>query len=112
MTKKFVFAFATLALAVASAANHYTVDLSVPSEINGQILQPGAYKMELTGNHVVLKSGKTVVEAEARVENQDKKFFDTSIRYAPGTSNSKIEEIRIGGTTIKVVFTKTQASGN
>jgi hypothetical protein len=110
--KKFVFAFASLALAIASAATHYTVELSVPSEINGQVLQPGSYKLELNGNHAVLKNGKTSVEADARVENQDKKFFDTTVRYAPDGQNSKIEEIRIGGTTIKVVFAKTQASGN
>jgi hypothetical protein len=111
--KKFVFAFATLALAAAiAAANHYTVEFTVPSEINGKVLQPGAYKMELTGNHVVLKSGKTTIETDARVENEDKKFFDTTVRYEPGTQSSKIEEIRIGGTTIKVIFAKTQASGS
>ncbi len=103
--KKFVMAFATLALVSASAAERYSVELTVPSEVNGHVLQPGSYRLELTGNHAVLKSGKTVVEADAQVEKESKKFFETTVRYAPGP-NSKIEEIRIGGTTVKVVFSK------
>ncbi|HEY3741512.1 MAG TPA: hypothetical protein VGL53_16785 [Bryobacteraceae bacterium] len=109
--KKFVFAFATLALAAASAAAHYTVELVAPAQLNGQVLQAGTYKMELNGNHAVLKSGKVSVQADARVENEDKKFFETSIRFASEGPNPKIQEIRIGGTTTKVVFTN-QTSGN
>ena len=109
--KKFVLAFATLALVTAAAADRYTVEFTQATEVNGHRLQPGSYKLELNGNHAVLKSGKTVVETEAVVEKEAKKFDVTYIRYAPGDS-SKIEEIRIGGTAVKVVFNKTQASGN
>ena len=110
--KKFVFAFAVLALATVSAADRYTVELGSQAEINGHVLKPGTYKLELTGDHAILKSGKTTFETVARVENESKKFSETSVRYATGDNSSKIEEIRIGGTTIKVLFNKTQASGN
>jgi hypothetical protein len=109
---KFVFAFATLTLAVASAANRYTVQISEKSEINGQVLKPGEYQLEMKDNHAILKNGKTVVEAEARVETQDKKFAETTVRYTSGEPNAKIDEIRLSGTTTKIVFSKAQASGN
>jgi len=111
---KFVFAIATLTLAVASAANaaRYKVEISEPSQINGQAVKPGTYTLELKDNHAVLKSGKTVIDTEARVENADKKYSETSIRYTAEDGNSKIDEIRLSGTTTKVVFSKAQASGN
>ena len=109
--KKAVIAIAMSAALALAAGNHYTVELTTPSEINGQTLQPGVYRMELNGNHAVLKSGKVKVEADAVVENANKKFSETGIRYG-GPNNSKIEEIRIGGTNVKVRFEKAQASGN
>jgi hypothetical protein len=111
---KFVFAFATLTLAVASAAsaNRYKVQISEPSQINGQAVKPGEYTLELKDNHAVLKQGKTTIDTEARIESADKKFAETSVRYSNGEGNSKIDEIRLSGTTTKVVFTKAQASGN
>ena len=110
--KKFVFAFATLALAVASAANRYNVKLFVPSEVGGQVLKPGDYTIELKDNRAVIKGGKQTVEAEARVENEGKKFSSNVVRYSGEEPNVKIDEIRIGGTTTKVVFAKPQAAGN
>ena len=109
---KFVFAFATLALAIASAANRYNVKLYVPSEVGGQIVKPGEYTLELKDNRAVLKGDRGTVAAEARVETQDKKFSSTSVRYTSDQPNAKIDEIRIGGTTTKFVFAKPQASGN
>ncbi len=111
---KFVFVFATLTLAVASAANtaRYKVDISEPSQINGQAVKPGTYTLELKDNHAVLKQGKTVIDTEARIETADKKFAETTVRYTASEPNSKIDEIRLSGTTTKVVFTKGQASGN
>ena len=109
---KFVFAFATLTLALASAANRYTVQITEPSVINGQAIKPGEYKLELKDNHAILKSGKTTIDTQAQVENQDRKFAETSIKYTPTGSTAQIDEIRLGGTSTKLVFTKGQASGN
>ena len=111
---KFIFVFATLTLAVASAANNmrYKVDISESAQINGQAVKPGTYMLELKDNHAVLKHGKTVIDAEARIENADKKYIETTVRYTEAEPASKIDEIRLSGTTTKVVFTKGQASGN
>ncbi len=104
MTKKILFAFATLALTVASAASSYRVTLFQNSEIGGKQLKPGEYKMIVEGDKVVLSQGKNSVEATAKVESSDTKFSSTTIRYSGGESNSKVQEIRIGGTNTKVVF--------
>jgi hypothetical protein len=44
--------------------------------------------------------GKTVVEAPASVEKTEKKVSSTEV----DTSDSKIKEIRLAGTTSKLVF--------
>ena len=110
--KKIAFAFATLTLAVASAANHYNIRIYESAEVGGQTLKPGEYTIEMKDNRAVIKGGKQTVEAEARIENQAKKFETNVVRYAGEAPNYKIEEIRIGGTTTKVVFAKPQAAGN
>lgn len=104
MTKKILIAFATLALAVAGAASSYRVTLFQKSEIGGKQLKPGDYKMSLDGDKVVLSQGKDTVEATGKVESTSTKFSTTTVRYSGGESNSRIQEIRIGGTNTKVVF--------
>src|SRR5450432_2836625 len=110
--KKFVFAFATLALAAASAADHYNVKFYLPAEVAGQIVKPGEYTLQLKGDHAVLKGANGKVESEARVENGDRKFAQTVVRYANDEQNARLAEIRIGGTSTTVVFAKAQVAGN
>ena len=110
---KTIFAFATLTLAIATAASNKTsVQITVPTEFGGQVLKPGDYTLELKDNRAILKNGKNVAETEARIETEGKKFSTTAVRYTAGEPNAKLDEIRIGGTTTKVVFSKGQASGN
>ncbi len=90
MHKKLVAGFALIsALAIASAANSYTT------------FKPGDCKVEVKDNHVVLKQGKTSAEATVKVESAKNKFQSTSVGYADG---NHIQEIRLGGTTTKLVF--------
>lgn len=102
--KKFIFAFSTLALAVASAAASYKVTLFQPSYINGTELKPGDYKIEVKDNKAVVKSGKNVVEADVKLETGDEKFNSTSVRYTTADGKFKVQEIRLGGTKDKIVF--------
>ena len=110
--KKIVFAFATLTLAIASAATRHNLKLYESVEVGGQILKPGDYTVEVKDNRAVIKGDKQTVEAEARIENESKKFSSNVVRYAGEAPNYKMDEIRIGGTTTKIVFTKPQAAGN
>lgn len=106
MFKKTLFVFASLALAVASAATSYNVTFYQPVKINGSELQPGDYKLELKNNTAVIKQGKKIVEAPATVENENQKYKQTVVRL----NGDQVDEIRLGGTEMRVVFDKGSSS--
>lgn len=105
MVKNVLLGFASVALAVASAAS-YNVTFYQPVTINGAQLKAGDYKLELKDNSMaVLKQGKSVTEVPVKVENDSQKFARNAVRM----DGEKLQEIRLGGTSTRVVFEK---SGN
>ncbi len=103
MIPKIVAVFAILALSIASAAT-YRVTLFQPAVVQGQELQPGDYRLDVKGSKVIIVNHKQSVEAPVKVENVDKKFSSTTVRYAQASGKMSIQEIRLGGTTTKLVF--------
>ena len=61
--KTLLLSFATLGLAVASAATSYKVTLFQPSIVAGKELQPGSYKVEVKDSTAIISKGKQSVEA-------------------------------------------------
>ena len=108
MVKKSILVFATLALAVASAATSYSVTFFQPVVVNGQTLNAGDYKIQLDNNKALIKQGKTVTEAPVKVESNDGKYVTTSVRL----NGTQVEEIRLGGTHTRLVFEKTGTGTN
>jgi hypothetical protein len=105
MTRKLLLSFATFALAVASAASSHKITLFQPSLVNGTELKPGDYKVTVQDNNkVVISSGKTSVEANIKTETADSKYSSTTVRYRNGDGKYRLQEIRLGGTTTKLVF--------
>lgn len=102
--KKVIFGFATLALALASAAETHRFTLYQDAVINGKALKAGDYKMQIDGGKAVISKGKESVEANVAVENSDAKFGQTSVRMASNEGRFIVKEIRVGGTKTKVVF--------
>lgn len=102
--KKVLLSFATLALAVASAASSYRITLFQPSIVAGTELKPGDYKVTLKDNKAIISSGKTSVEANVTSETADAKFSSTTVRYSNGDGKYRVQEIRLGGTNTKLVF--------
>lgn len=102
MWKRYLVVF--LVLALAACAKTYTVTLFQPSLVAGAELKPGDYQLDLQDGKVVIKSGKQKVEAAVKVENAEGKFSSTSVRYASAEGKSRIQEIRLGGTNLKLVF--------
>ena len=91
-----------LALGVMSAsAASYRFSLHQDANIDGKTLKSGEYKVEVKENTAVLKRGKESIEVPVRTESASSKFGATQVRY---TENSKLEEVRIGGTNTKLVF--------
>ncbi len=103
MVRKFVLGFAVLALAVASAET-YRFTLFQPSVVKGTELRPGAYKLELKDNRIVIAGGGQSVEAAVKVESAEKKFSSTTLRYASSGGKYSIEEINLGGTRTRLVL--------
>lgn len=103
--KNLLLSFATIGLAVASAASNYKITLFQPSIVAGKELRPGEYKVELKDNTAVLSKGKETVEAPVKTETADSKFSSTTVRYLNGDGKYRLQEIHLGGTTTKIVFT-------
>lgn len=102
MTKKLLVAFAVLGLAVASAKT-YSITLFQTSVLGSTELQAGDYKLEVTNDKVVIRSGRRSHEAPVKVETGNEKYKSTTVRYANGGGKYKIQEIRLGGTNMKLI---------
>jgi hypothetical protein len=96
--------FATLAIAVASAASNYSLTLFEPSTIGSTELKPGDYKLELNGEKATIKAGKNTVEAAVKVESGSEKFSKTTVKYTTGDGKYRVQEIRLGGTKTTLKF--------
>ena len=104
MLKKFVLAFAVLALAVASAAT-YKVTILQPSVVKGNALKAGDYRLNVQDDKVTIVNGKQSVEVPVKIENVEQKYDSTAVRYSDEGGKTTISEIRLGGTKTKLVFT-------
>ena len=104
MLRKVLPFFLVAGLAVASARS-YTVNLLHPSVVGTTELKPGDYKIEVNDQKAVITKGKIRTESDVKVEEGDTKFDTTTVRYVNATDGKvKIQEIRLGGTKTKLVF--------
>lgn len=101
---KLAVCFGALAMALASGASDYNLKLFEPSTIGSQELKPGDYRLAVNGDKAVIKAGKNTVETTVKVENGSEKFRQTVVKYAIGDGKYRVQEIRIGGTSTKLVF--------
>ena len=102
-TAAFVLMMAVTAMA---SSKTYTVNLLAPATFGGVELKPGEYKVEVTDQTAVIKNGKVRGESQVKVESVENKFDTTSVRLDHATGKPKIQEIRVGGTKTKLVFTE------
>jgi len=103
MKKRLLFAFVVAGLAIASAKS-YSIDLFQPSLLGNTELARGHYSVDVDGQKAVIRNGRIHCEAPVKVENMDKKYSTTTVRFANGDGKMHIQEIHIGGTTTKLVF--------
>ncbi len=105
MLKKFMLAFAILALAAAFAGtvpsvHSYRITLVQTAVVNGTELKPGEYRLNVDTAKITLVNGKQSVESPAQLESVDQKYDTTAIRY----TGKNIAEIRVGGTKLKILL--------
>jgi hypothetical protein len=103
MLNKVAFTLVTAGVMVASAAaGSFKISILQDSVIEGKQVKAGDYKVELKDNNTaVLKHGKQTIDLSARTETAPSKFESTEMEY---TNNNDLQEIRIGGTTTRIVF--------
>jgi hypothetical protein len=101
---KLVVCLGTVAMAWASAAKPYDVVLNNPAQVSGTELKPGTYKVEVTGDKAMIRGNKQSVECSIKVQEGDQKFSATTVRYNLVDGKYRIDEIRLGGTNMKLVF--------
>ena len=97
--------FLVAGLAIASARS-YTVNLFQPSLVGATELKPGQYKIEVNESKAIIRQGKVQTESPVKVEEGDTRFDTTVVRYVNSADGKvRIQEIRIGGTKTRLVFT-------
>jgi len=103
MKKALLFVCLLAGMALASTKS-FTVTLFEPATIGGTELKAGDYKCELQDQKIVIKHGRQTTEAAVKVESGEAKYSSTSVRYANADGKNKVEEIRVGGTNMKIVL--------
>jgi len=105
MTKRLLLVFAIAGLAVASAKT-YSVTLSLPAVLGDMQLAPGDYKVEVVDQKAIITNGKMHGEAPVKVETADMKYNSTTVRLSNDGGKMHVQEIHIGGSTTKLVFSE------
>ena len=110
MLQKFLVGFAVLALVMAMAGtvpapgSSFRVSITQLSVVQGSELKPGEYRVSLGAEKVTFTSGKVAVDAPMKIEVSPEKFNATAVRYSNENGKAVISEIRVGGTTTRLVF--------
>jgi len=103
MKKALLFVCLLAGVALASTKS-YTVTFFEPSVVGSTELKAGDYKFEVQDQKIVIKNGHDTTEATVKVETGDTKYPSTSVRYANADGKNKVQEIRVGGTNMKLVL--------
>jgi hypothetical protein len=93
----------TVAMGWASAKT-YDIKLNSPAQVSGTDLQAGTYSIEIAGDKAMIHSGTVAVEATVMVQEGDKKFPFTTVRYSVVDGKNRIKEIQLAGTKTMLVF--------
>jgi hypothetical protein len=110
MLQRFLIVFAILALVMASAGtvpapgSTFRVMISQPSVVKGAELKAGEYKVSMGTEKVTFSAGSTTVEAPVKIETAPEKFKATAVRYLTENGKNIVHEIRVGGTTTRLLF--------
>ncbi len=103
MFKKLLFGIGIFGVAFANAKS-YHVTLSEPYTVGTTHLKPGDYKLVIDGSAAALEDNHGNIEANGTLENEERKFDNTSIVSNNANGASQIRVIELGGTRLQVDF--------
>jgi hypothetical protein len=105
MKRRLLFSFALAGLAVASARS-YTVNLYQPAMVGGTQLKAGEYRVEVVDQKAVFRNGRIESQSPVKVETNGVKYGSTTVRFSNGDGKMHVQEIHLGGTMTKLVFSE------
>lgn len=103
MKGKFLLIFALAGLALAGTKS-YTVTFYQPSIIGNTELKAGSYKVDVLDQKAVIHNGRTTSEVPVKVEMNDSKYADTTVRFKTEGGKYHVQEIHLGGTKTKLLL--------
>lgn len=107
MKKNMLLVFAFAGLAAVASAKSYSMDLFEPAVLGNTQLAPGHYNVDVNDQKAVIrKNGKINCEAPVKVEDGEQKYDRTSVRFNNGDGKMRIQEVHVGGSKTKLVFTE------
>jgi hypothetical protein len=87
-----------------ASTKSFTVTLYEPATVGATELKAGDYRCELQDQKIVIKRGHDTTEAAVKVETGEGKYANTTVTYANADGKNKIQEIKVGGTNMKLVL--------
>ena len=105
MQKIALLALSLVALAMAGDKS-YSFTLYQPALLGSTKLMPGEYKVSIDDQKAVVRNGKIHGEAPVKIESGDARYDRTTVRFENGDGQMHIQEIRVGGTKTKLVFSE------
>ena len=82
----------------------YDITLYEPATVGNTQLKAGDYQLQVNGDKAIMKHGKEIVEANAKVETADAKNPSTTVNFDTTGGKRTLQKIRLGGTHMTVVL--------
>jgi hypothetical protein len=99
-------------IAVMAKSKKETVTLVTDMKVNGTLVKKGTYAVSFddkTSELSILKNGKTIAKAPARVEKRENKARSFELRTSGKDDNSELTGVSFSGSDEKIVITPSAA---
>ena len=104
--KRLSLMLALLTLVFALVASAHTIAFTERTMAGGQVLKAGEYKVDVEGTRVTIHNGEHKIELVAKqILNAPHKFEQSQVLVNSTDGKNTLEEIRIGGSTTRLIFT-------
>lgn len=104
---------ALTSVAAFAKVHKHRVTFDTDIKVNGTLVKKGTYDVKFddqSGQLSVIKNGKIVAEAMARVENREKKANDFQLRSTTNGDETQLVGITFGGSDKDVLISNNGAS--